>query len=353
MQLKDIWVKKGNLSRRLEQIDMAKNKKHSIEALRFIFMLVIAVWHFGRVNPFTHGYIAVDFYFILSGYLLYGSYIRHKYDALVYTVEKLRRFYPEYIFVFIIAFLMKVGILLRENDYITVFLNAISEGLLIHGVGVYDGNVNPTSWYISVLLLGGGLLYAMLYCSKRVAVGVLFPLIVLLGYTALLRLNGSLEQFSSGLFISECLLRGMAGMSLGVILAVFVERYSTSLEKSCLLLNVACVLAVVIVSIALFSVKHYDRFALLAFCILIISCFVPSTLINRVFASQLWTRLGGITFEMLLVHCPVIWVVNNVTRSIDLPKFGLFVLALLYVVLVLVCSFSLKFIVNKLKTIKR
>lgn len=330
-----------------------KNKTVSIEALRFVFMVVIAVWHFSRINPFTHGYIAVDFYFLLSGYLLYGSYVRHKYDALKYTVEKLKRFYPEYIFVFVIAFLMKLNLLLRDSDAVTLFLNAISEGLLINSVGVFGGGVNPASWYVSVLMVGGGILYAVLHWNKKVALSIVFPLLVLFSYTYLMGFGGSLEQFANDGFISQSLLRGMAGMALGAVLAAFKERFSESLEKRRVVLDIACLLAVVIMCIVLFSAKHYDRFALLAFSVLIISCFVPSTLINRIFKSSIWVKLGGITFEMLLVHCPIIWVVNNLTRSIKLSPYGIVALALVYIVMVLICSFALKYIGNRLNKIIR
>lgn len=328
-------------------------KNYSVEALRFIFMLVIAIWHFSRINPFTHGYIAVDFYFLLSGYLLYGSYVRHKYDALKYTVEKLKRFYPEYFLVFVIAFLMKLNLLLRDSDAVTLFLNAIPEGLMINSVGVFGCGVNPASWYVSVLMVGGGILYAVLHWNKKVALSIVFPLLVLFSYTYLMGFGGSLEQFANDGFISQSLLRGMAGMALGAVLAAFKERYSDSLEKKRIILDVACLLAVVVVCIVLFSVKHYDRFALLAFSVLIISCFVPSTLINRIFKSSIWVKLGGITFEMLLVHCPIIWVVNNLTRSIKLSPYGIVALALVYIVIVLICSFALKYIGNRLNKIIR
>lgn len=328
-----------------------KNKSVSIEALRFIFMTVIAVWHFGRINPFTHGYIAVDFYFLLSGYLLYGSYVRHKYDALKYTVEKLKRFYPEYIFVFVIAFLLKLNLLLRDSDVVTVFLNAISEGLMIHSVGVFGGGVNQPAWYLSVLLVGGGLLYAILHWNKKVAISIIFPFLVLLTYTYLIGINGSTEHFATQGVWCQPLLRGMAGMALGVILAAFKARYSELLARKNVVLDTACLVAVVIVCIVLFSVKHYDRFALLAFSVLIISCFVPTTVINKIFSSGIWTKLGGITFEMLLVHSPVIWVVNNLTRSIRMSTYGLIALAIVYIVIVLICSFILKYIGNRLNKI--
>ena len=327
-------------------------KKCSIEALRFIFMLVIAVWHFGRINPFTHGYIAVDFFFILSGFLLYVSFVRHKYDALQDTIADLKRFYPEYFIVFIIAFLLKLKILLRDSNAVTIFFNAISECLLIHSVGVFGGCVNPASWYVSVLLVGGGILYAVLHWNRKVALSIIFPLLVLLSYTYLLGFGGSLEQFANDGFISQCLWRGMAGMAVGIVLAAFRERYSDFLNRKHQWLDIACLLSVAIIYIVLFSNKHYDRFALLAFSVLIVSCFIPSTLINRLFKSSIWGKLGGITFEMLLVHCPIIWVVNNLTRSIKLSLIGIFGLTAVYIILVLICSFALKYIGNKFCKIK-
>ena len=135
--------------------------------------------------------------------------------------------------------------------------------------------------------------------------------------------------------------------------AAFKDRYTKALERKSLWLGFACLFAVAIICVALFSVKHYDRFALLAFSVLIISCFVPSTQINIIFKSSIWVKLGGITFEMLLVHCPIIWVVNNLTYSVRFSQIGIWGLAILYMTLVLVCSVVLKLIGNKFNKITK
>lgn len=312
-------------------------------------MTIIAIWHFGRINPFTHGYIAVDFFFILSGFLIYNSYIRHKYDALEYTIVKLKRFYPEYIIVFLISFFMKLRILLRDNDIITVVFNAISEGTLIHSVGIYGGNVNPPSWYVSVLLIGGGLLYSVLFYNRRLAVSIIFPLLVLLSYTYLLGVNGSIELFATVGFVSQCLLRGMAGMALGIVLSVFSLRYSQEFFRKHILFDVFSLIALAVVVILLFENRNYDKMALLAFCMLILSCSISNALVNRIFKSQIWKKLGGVTFEMLLVHSPVIWVINNLTRSIPLSSFGKIMLAIVYMGVVVIVSFILKSVNNRIR----
>ena len=330
---------------------MANNRLLSVEALRFIFMTIIALWHFGRINPFTHGYIAVDFFFILSGYFIYRSCIKHKYDVLEFTVAKLKRFYPEYIIVFAVAFIMKLQILLRNNDFITVLFNAISEGLLINGIGIFAGSVNPPSWYVSVLLIGGGILYSVLFYNRKLALSVIFPLFLLFSYTYLLGFNGSIEQFATVGFVCQPLLRGMAGMSLGVILSAFSLRFSEKLSRKHVILDVVSMIAVIVVGVLLFYKQNYDNMALLAFCMLILSCSISNSLVNRIFKSQIWAKLGGVTFEMLLVHAPVIWVMNNLTRSIPLSSFEKSLLAVAYIIVVVTVSFVLKYMNSKFKRI--
>ena len=328
---------------------MANYRLLSVEAFRFIFMTIIAIWHFGRINPFTHGYIAVDFFFILSGFLIYRSYIKNKYDALEYTIAKLKRFYLEYIIVFIIAFFMKLRILLRDNDIITVLFDAISEGTLIHSVGIYGGNVNPPSWYVSVLLIGGGLLYSVLYYNRRLAVSIIFPLFVLFSYTYLLGVNGSIELFATVGFVSHSLLRGMAGMALGIVLSVFSLRKSEEFSRKLCLLDIFSLIALAVVVILLFENRNYDKMALLAFSMLIFSCTIANSLVNRIFLSKIWAKLGGVTFEMLLVHSPVIWVMNNLTRSISLSTFGKTMLTIVYLGVVVIVSFLLKSLNNRIR----
>lgn len=48
---------------------MATNRNASIDAMRFIFILFLCPVHCPAVNPFPNGYIAVEFFFVLAGFL--------------------------------------------------------------------------------------------------------------------------------------------------------------------------------------------------------------------------------------------------------------------------------------------
>ena len=54
----------------LTKIDSSKFQKNTtIEFLRYFFMIILLIWH-GGWDYLEHGYLVVEFYFILSGYFL-------------------------------------------------------------------------------------------------------------------------------------------------------------------------------------------------------------------------------------------------------------------------------------------
>lgn len=70
------------------------HKNIPIEAFRFIFICIICLWHCRELAPWlNHGYLAVEFYFILSGFLIYNSFKRHPQIGVQdYTLRKIKRF---------------------------------------------------------------------------------------------------------------------------------------------------------------------------------------------------------------------------------------------------------------------
>ena len=46
----------------------SKEKNIQIEFLRIFFSIVIILYHFGQITTLRQGYIAVEFFFLLSGF---------------------------------------------------------------------------------------------------------------------------------------------------------------------------------------------------------------------------------------------------------------------------------------------
>lgn len=86
------------------------NKNEVIELLRFIFMSMIVLWHCEKCLGFmAHGYVAVEFFFILSGCLLFRSCkVHNQVTTIQYTTKKIKKLYPEYIAVLIACYAIDV-----------------------------------------------------------------------------------------------------------------------------------------------------------------------------------------------------------------------------------------------------
>ena len=65
------------------------NKNYAIEAFRFIFICIICLWHCRDAEPWLcHGYIAVEFYFVLSGFVRNTRYARERLAVSRYGYRK-------------------------------------------------------------------------------------------------------------------------------------------------------------------------------------------------------------------------------------------------------------------------
>lgn len=314
------------------------NRQASIEAFRFFFMLVIILWHFSRFNPFTYGYIVVDFFFMLSGFFLYKSFNRNRQSAYAYTIDKVKKFAPEYVLIFFVIFLVK-SVLVYKDDSLSVLYSAIPELLMIQGVG-FGSVINTPTWYISVMLIAGCVIYALL--RVKILAELLLPLAVISIYIYLFHRSPSIETFDRVGLLYLPLLRGFAGMGYGVLVSRLSIRYNSILENNYVLINVLTFISLGVVMMDLFLSRCLDKYALMAFGIILSSFSVTRSFLNIYLSSSIWNKLGGITYEMLLLHALIIGVVAKLIRGYYLSPFASVIAALIYVCIVLLGSLLLK-----------
>jgi peptidoglycan/LPS O-acetylase OafA/YrhL len=93
---------------------MKQQPIHSLTGLRFIAAFLIVLHHFGKppspqfvYNVLTHGFVAVNLFFILSGFILTYSYMSHEGSLNTskrnFWVARFARIYPVYLLGFVIA----------------------------------------------------------------------------------------------------------------------------------------------------------------------------------------------------------------------------------------------------------
>jgi Acyltransferase family. len=187
-------------------------------------MLIIALGHFKSCEGLVvQGFSPVEFFFILSGFLIYKSAQKHpQLSVLEYTGNKVKRFFPKYFTALVLCTIIHF-VSYRHNglteDLFSFSQCFISEALFLQAIGFLQSNINYPCWYLSVLVIGGAFVFAVIKYNSRLATNIVLPCIVLFSYTLLFTRYDTIEQWGSIGIISLPLLRGISGMSLGAILS--------------------------------------------------------------------------------------------------------------------------------------
>lgn len=287
-------------NRQILHIGGGKRKNPIIEILRYVFMLTIVFWH-SDVNPFTCGYLCVEFFFILSGWLLYKSFLKHKDAPLNFTINKLKRIYPAYV----IALLLNIACMPLYvnvesiNDAMSIISRILSELFLLNATGLMYGGINGIGWYISVLIIGGGLIYALIYYTKN-AWKLIFTIFIYVAFCYFCNEVESFSSFSTNGYISHPLFRGIAEMMLGVVIAHIAPYLKQFISSNVVVSKFIFILSFCLFCSTLF-VSGYDILAVISSTIMIIIAFsLEDRLLSKV--PSICNKLGECTLIMLLFH---------------------------------------------------
>ena len=291
---------------------MANKRIASIEFMRFICMLIIVSWH-TKVQPlFSHGYLPVDFFFILSGVFIYkAAYQKNAPPSpFDFTYKKIRKFFPKYLVASLFAFC--VIVLFRNWHYqyelVTIehLFRLFTELLFFQQVGTVwpgTGAINGPMWYLSVLIIGGGLLYNFAYKSTRF-LSCFAPCIVIFGYTFLENeTHGDFSEFNLLCFIRISFMRGACGMAFGMLVGALATKGEIFSNK--VMREVFFLLGIIGMAYCLISERHWDLYFCIFSAIVIYFCLEKTSLINKIINKEIFLKMGDITYDMLLLHFPI------------------------------------------------
>lgn len=263
-------------------------KYYNIEFLRIGFTAVIALHHFlgaAGCGIIPHAYLAVEFFFILSGYLLMASCRLHpEMEAAEYTYRRIRKLYPHYLFSFLILFCAELGVRILSGgfcfaEFANLGLEALPEALFLQNIGIFDGGLNYPLWYLSVLVVGGHFLYFCIRRYEKVMVNLVLPLLIIGTFTGIFSQGDSIEIWESTAGIYLPLARGIADLGLGVLCCHAEEKLSGVKRRR---FDAAYPASLLLAAFLLFSPVCYDRYALIVFPVLIICGFRRDTLAERI-----------------------------------------------------------------------
>ena len=296
---------------------MLKREILSLTGLRGVAAFMVILYHFGQ--PTTEfgiprefhvpkGYVAVDTFFMLSGFVLsfnYANLFRSGMAPGVYAdflVKRVARVYPAY---------LGVGVL-----YLARLLFNLSGDRAIDSFTWYDGIANlfcATGWGLSVkpLIQDSWSVSAEILCyfmfpllaaivfSNRWISAALSALVALTGFFLIERsgigAKGWLDAVASDSFYP--LVRAFSGFTLGMVIFAIFALSNKTLSKfsdAITALSVAALLASCIVG----------NDWLIVFCIffLVLGLSFDGAIAKALFANRLTMFLGRISYSLYLVH---------------------------------------------------
>lgn len=212
----------------------------AFDSLRFIGCIFIILHHTGiniygfhglEWHSFLTAGLAVEIFFVISGFLLAHSYYKNISSGAdegvlcrKYFFNRIKRLYPEYIFALLLSMLL-VSLFLHHVSARTFMLNAIMMGDM-GGIQTLLGG----SWYVAVLFWGGCLLYNLLVLFKDKAVYFILPTISCLCLFYLVN-HGNTVSGHSDIdfnFLSKGTIRGLLGLTAGI----YCYQICTFLKKA-------------------------------------------------------------------------------------------------------------------------
>ncbi len=167
-----------------------------VEFLRFVFALIVAIHHsrflVGDSNCyFLKGSFAVEFFFLLSGYLLMQSIEKMSptvgnlgEETFSFISKKYKSLYPAVLIAWLIA-LVAGFFLVNDTPIQTLFIDSVWEASLLQMSGLKIGlSLNASTWYLSSMLLCMIVLFPLIRRYKQTAVKLIIPVcsILILGW---------------------------------------------------------------------------------------------------------------------------------------------------------------------------
>lgn len=291
--------------------DNTRKVNFSLDFYRLLFTLVICIHHaqyfIGELSWLKHGYIGVEFFLILSGYLLYVTFQKEtQHSTLAYAKKRFIRLWPEYVVAAVLMILAR-GVYLNDFN----LAKAVNELLMIQNTGLFRlGGYNYPCWYIPVMFLAGILIYSMLTVCPDWYRKLLAPLIIVLGYTYIGGLEGGLENWQYIGFLSVPLLRAMCGMSVGVLIGVVSERgLLASVNRFAATILEVVSLALIVVGIV--TDISTDMLSVTAFAVLISVTVTERGLLGgTVLDLKIWHTLSPYTYSAYLFHAFVVYLLS-------------------------------------------
>ncbi len=352
-----------------------KEQQNGIIAFwKFMFCLLIILTHVGQEMKtdckiiFACGSIAVDFFFLVSGYLLGKKALRsdnvpngelYK-STFKFIWKKIKNFFPYFLIIYIIAF----PIYYIVEDYTKDrAINTIFDLLFLENVALPRSSILGLAWYISAMLICMNVLYPLIVKYRKNFVYIIAPTIVviLLGYLGHKYHRLSNPWLWDGLTYNSTI-RAFLELTLGVILYELVEKIKvqnwTRLARALFtLIEVVGYTSIFFISNIKDAHIKYDFVMLLILCICVSISFSEQSLLLKSSNNKLFYFLQKVSLPLYLNQMWIITLINYLSLKIGSGYLNYYKECILVIAIDLAVSivlyYMIKIVLPRIKCIKK
>ena len=289
-----------------------------IDGLRAIAVSTVILFHFG-VPGFSGGFIGVDVFFVLSGYLIgsmvFGQLHNNKFSFVNFYFRRIRRLFPAFVFV-IVATILASYLLLLPREFRefgqSVFASTIylSNILFYLESGYFDAasHLKPLlhTWSLSVEEQFYLIFPVLAWIVYKVNSKWLFPLFLVLTLLSLMLSQVFLTTNPSAVFYLYPF-RAWE-MFIGVCFALTIIP-AVSSKTLRLLLSLAGLLLILIPTMVYSAETAFPGFSAflpcLGTCLLLHTGKDDLTAIHQFLKSKIFVFTGKISYSLYLWHWPI------------------------------------------------
>lgn len=297
-----------------------KSRNGAIDFWKFVFSLMVVQFHSSnltkiKTTPFVGGAIAVEFFFLVSGYLMAASISRYREDQIVvgrdtrqFMLHKIKGLCPEIFIAWGIGYVVQhIRTEATLSSLVKDLMTGVWDLFFLRESGLEGFRANPAAWYISAMLLAMLVIVPLFFKDRDVFLNVWAPILAIATLGYLSKNVGDLRGPTDWLgFCYKGWLRAVGELCMGAICFGICQKmkdipYSTLAKALLTALELCCYLGVIV-----WSYEHkgsrMDFVMLLLFAVGVVVTFSSQSLLSSIFNNSFVYFLGKISFPIYLAH---------------------------------------------------